>query len=184
MSTKKIENKNVKSSTEVTDIPISEAELRKLIKTITKEELAKLDKEKLQQLYEGAKKAYPDNIKQISRKERQNLYIIQEQLFGGLDNKVAESLENIGDTLVKKPDKRKKKVNYNLPSSGAIISKNWKGEKLEVKILEAGYEFQGEMFQSLSKLAKHITGYAVSGPIFFGLRRNQKLASQCLDLRK
>ena len=136
----------------------------------------KLYKEHLKQLYEGAKNIYPDDIKQISRKERQNLYLIQEQLFGGLDNKTIESLENIGETLVKQPDKRKKKVNYNLPSSGAIISKDWKGKKLEIKILDSGYEYQGEIFKSLSKLAKHITGYAVSGPIFFGLRKNQKLS--------
>lgn len=177
MANKRQETKNVKSSDQLTDIQISEDELRKLIKNITKEELAKLDKEKLQQLYDGAKKAYPDDIKQISRKERQNLYIIQEKLFGGLEPDTIRTLENIGKTLVKNPDKRKKKINYNLPSSGAVISKNWRGKKLEVKILDAGYEYQGEAFKSLSNLAKHITGYAVSGPIFFGLRKNQKLPS-------
>jgi hypothetical protein len=177
MATKKKETNNIKSSVKITDIPISEDKLRKLIKSITKEELAKLDKEKLQQLFDGAKKAYSgDNIK-ISRKERQVLYVIQEELFGKLDPKVVSSLERIGETLVKNPDRRKKKVDYHLPSSGAIIAKDWKGKKLEVKILDSGYEYQGEIFKSLSNLAKHITGYAVSGPIFFGLRKNQKLSS-------
>ena len=153
-----------------TDLPMPIEELRKLVKEITVEELKKLDKEILQQLYDVAVKAYPNGGSQISRKERQNLYIIQEQLFGSLDKKLISSLENIGETLVKQPDKRKKKVDYKLPSSGAVITKNWRGKKLEIKILESGFEYEGDKYKSLSKLAKHIAGYGVSGPIFFGLR--------------
>jgi len=125
----------------------------------------------LQQLYDGAVDAYSEmGGPPMSRKERHNLYIIQEQLFGGLDNKLITSLENIGETLVKAPDKRKKAIGYNLPSSGTVITKIWKGKNLEVKILESGFEHEGEKYKSLSKLAKEIAGYAVSGPIFFGLR--------------
>jgi hypothetical protein len=155
-----------------TKLPMSHEALRKLVKKITAEELKKLDKEKLQHLYDGAVTAYPETGgPPMSRKERHNLYIIQEQLFGGLENKLVTSLENIGETLAKAPDKRKKAIGYNLPSSGAVITKVWKGKKLEVKILELGFEYEGEKYKSLSKLAKEIAGYAVSGPIFFGLRK-------------
>jgi hypothetical protein len=92
-------------------------------------------------------------------------------LFGGVDNKLESSLENIGQTLVKKPEKRKKAIDYRLPSVGSVIVKNWKGKQLEVKILENGFEYEGEIYSSLSKLAKQIAGYAVSGPVFFGLRK-------------
>lgn len=151
--------------------PESDTEFRKMIKTITEAELKKLKKEHLQQLYDKAQIAYPNAGKQVSRAERQNLYIIQEGLFGGLDPKLQSSLENIGETLVKNPSKRKKAINYNLPNSGAVIIKNWNGKKLEVKILESGFEYKGKTYNSLSQLAKEIAGYTVSGPIFFGLRK-------------
>jgi hypothetical protein len=173
----KIKNKTTtkpKSKKEISTVeiklPMPLEELRKLVKELTAEELKKLDKEKLRQLYDGAVEAYPDGGKQISLKERENLYVIQEQLFGKLDSKLKVKLENIGETLVKKPEKRKKSINYNLPSAGAVIVKNWKGKKLEVKILDSGFEYEGEQYKSLSNLAKQIAGYAVSGPIFFGLR--------------
>jgi hypothetical protein len=152
-------------------LPEANAEFRKMIKTITEAELKKLKKEQLQQLYDKAIIAYPNAGKQVSRAERQNLHTIQEGLFGGLDPKLQSSLENIGETLVKNPSKRKKAINYNLPNSGAVIIKNWNGKKLEVKILEAGFEYKGKNYNSLSQLAKEIAGYTVSGPIFFGLRK-------------
>lgn len=153
------------------DIPADDAAFRKLIKTTAREELKKLDKEKLQKLYDKAKEAYPEKGKPLSRNERINLYTIQEKLFGGVDTKLVSSLENIGETLVKRPDKRKKAIDYNRPSDGAVIVKQWKGKKLEVKIVKSGFEYEGRVYKSLSRLAKEISGYAVSGPIFFGLRK-------------
>lgn len=147
---------------------------RKLIKKITKEELKKLKKEQLKEFYDIAKEAYPESIKKLSRRERENLYVIQEELFGRLDPKIIASLENIGETLVKNPSARKKGIKYNLPESGAIIIKHWKGKKLEIKIVEGGFEYRNKFYKSLSNLAKEISGYAVSGPIFFGLRKPQE----------
>jgi len=162
---------NKKSQKDI-KIPACNAELRKLIKKLVGEELKKLDKDQLQKLYDRAKEAYPDTGgSQISRKERENLYLIQEGLFGRVAPKLKDSLENIGETLVKKPERRKKAIDYKLPNSGAVIIKNWKGKKLEVKIMTDGFEYENQTYSSLSKLAKKIAGYAVSGPIFFGLRK-------------
>ncbi len=147
---------------------------RKFIKKITKEELKKLEKEQLKEFYDIAKEAYPDSMKKLSRRERDNLYVIQEELFGRLDPKIIASLENIGETLVKNPSARKKAIKYNLPESGAIIIKQWKGKKFEIKIVESGFAYKNKIYKSLSKLAKEISGYAVSGPIFFGLRKPQE----------
>lgn len=150
-------------------------EFKQLIKTLSIAELKEMDKDQLQNIYDGAKSAYNNTKQIISRKERENLYAIQEKLFGGVDAKLQASLENIGETLVKKPEKRKKTIDYKLPNSGAVIIKNWKGKNIEVKIVESGFEYNGESYKSLSKLAKEIAGYAVSGPIFFGLRKAKKV---------
>lgn len=146
-------------------------EFLKHIKALTSERIKKLNQGKLQQLYERALIVYPDSGGQISRKERQNLFFIQAELFGGVDTKLKGTLENIGETLVKKPEKRKKAIDYNMPSAGSVIVKSWKDKQLEVKILEDGFEYEGMIYSSLSKLAKEVAGYAVSGPIFFGLRK-------------
>jgi hypothetical protein len=152
-------------------LPESNSEFRELIKKVTQEELKKLSKEELKKIYERAKEAYPSTMKKISRPERENLYFIQEQLFGKLDPKLISSLENIGETLVKNPASRKKSIKYNLPGSGAVIVKQWKGKKLEIKIIDSGFEYQGKKYKSLSNLAKDISGYVVSGPVFFELRK-------------
>lgn len=164
------------------NLPESNSEFRELIKKITQEELKKLSKEELQKIYECAKEAYPSSMKKLSRRERENLYFIQEQLFGELDKKLVSSLENIGDTLVNKPASRKKAIKYNLPGTGAVIVKQWKGKKLEIKIIDGGFEYRGKFYKSLSNLAKDISGYAVSGPIFFGLRKpKEKINNEVIN---
>jgi hypothetical protein len=159
-------------------IPEGGNAFRSFIKSANAKYLHSLDKKTLRQIYDKALAIYSDVSGQISRKEREALYELQQALFGKLDPKLQASLENVGQTLVNKPDKRKKAVDYKLPTSGAVIVKEWKGKKLEVKILKSGFEYEGREYKSLSMLAKEISGYTVSGPIFFGLRKPKaKLAA-------
>jgi hypothetical protein len=58
-----------------------------------------------------------------------------------------------------------------LPPPGTILTRIYKGETLQVKILERGVEFEGQVFSSLSALARHITGSHTSGHLFFRLRQ-------------
>ena len=125
--------------------------LRELVKTITEEEIKKIRPEDLRSIYDKAKSAYPDSVKKISRKERDNLYSIQERLFGKLDPKLVASLENIGETLVKAPETRKKKINYNIPGNGAVIIKEFKGNNLEIKIIEGGFEYEGKKYKDVNE---------------------------------
>jgi hypothetical protein len=159
-----------KASPTVT-IPEGGNAIREWIKSADAKYIHSLDKKTLRQLYDKALVVYPEGGGQISRKEREVLYELQQSLFGKLDPKLQASLENVGQTLISKPDKRKKAVDYKLPTSGAVIVKEWKGKKLEVKILKSGFEYEGKNYNSLSMLAKEISGYGVSGPIFFGLRK-------------
>jgi hypothetical protein len=45
-----------------------------------------------------------------------------------------------------------------LPPPGTVITRAYKGESLHVKVLPHGFEFEGEVFKSLSAAAKAITG--------------------------
>ena len=57
-----------------------------------------------------------------------------------------------------------------LPLPGTIITREYKGEKLQVKVLPHGFEYDGAVYASLSAVAKAITGSHCNGYLFFRLR--------------
>ena len=58
-----------------------------------------------------------------------------------------------------------------LPMPGAIITRLYKGESIEVRVLPHGFEYQGEIYRSLSAVAKQVTGSHWNGYHFFNLGR-------------
>ena len=57
-----------------------------------------------------------------------------------------------------------------LPAPGSVITREYKGKTLEVKVLDQGFEYEGTQFPSLTALALKITGAkAIGGPAFFKL---------------
>jgi hypothetical protein len=64
------------------------------------------------------------------------------------------------------------KLDDRLPLPGTIITREYKGEKLQVKVLPHGFEFEGEVYKSLSAVAKAITGAHCNGYLFFRLIQN------------
>jgi hypothetical protein len=52
---------------------------------------------------------------------------------------------------------------------GTTLTRLYKGEMLEVKVLGEGFEFDGRVYRSLSGVAKAITGTHTSGLLFFHL---------------
>jgi hypothetical protein len=55
------------------------------------------------------------------------------------------------------------------PMPGCVITREYKGRTLRVDVQENGFEFEGEMFRTLSALAKKITGTHTNGYLFFRL---------------
>ena len=56
-----------------------------------------------------------------------------------------------------------------LPLPGTIITRPYKGETLQVRVLPKGFEYQGDVYKSLSAVAKAITGTHCNGYLFFRL---------------
>jgi hypothetical protein len=56
---------------------------------------------------------------------------------------------------------------------GTVFSREWKGQMHQVTALADGFEWSGEIYPSLSKVAFAITGSRWNGPRFFGLRDKQ-----------
>lgn len=62
-----------------------------------------------------------------------------------------------------------------LPPIGTEVSRSYQGTEHRVRVLAEGFEYAGEHFASLSKIAREITGTAWNGFLFFGLAdRRQK----------
>jgi hypothetical protein len=60
------------------------------------------------------------------------------------------------------PDKR-------LPMPGTILVRQYVGQTLQVMVLEQGFEYDGQIYQSLTAVARRITGKHWNGFHFFGL---------------
>ena len=56
-----------------------------------------------------------------------------------------------------------------MPIPGTLITRTYKGRELRVRVTQQGFEFEGELFGSLSAVAKHVTGSHWSGNRFFKL---------------
>ena len=54
-----------------------------------------------------------------------------------------------------------------LPPAGAVLTRPYKGAVLQVKILADGFEYDGQVYPSLSAVAKAITGSHCNGFLFF-----------------
>jgi hypothetical protein len=58
-----------------------------------------------------------------------------------------------------------------LPPPGSILVRKYKGQSVQVKVLHQGFEYRGTTFESLSAVAKVITGTHWNGMLFFRLNR-------------
>jgi DUF2924 family protein len=96
-------------------------------------------------------------------------YRMQELVHGGLSKatlrklgSLTKELEVNGSVSVA-PDMRIR--------VGARLVREWRGRTHTVTVAEDGFEYAGQAYPSLSKIAHTITGAHWSGPRFFGLTR-------------
>ncbi len=63
-----------------------------------------------------------------------------------------------------------------LPPPGVVIHRTYKDVVHEVTVLDAGFEYRGEQYKSLSAIAKKICGAQSNGFAFFGLAKAREAA--------
>jgi hypothetical protein len=56
-----------------------------------------------------------------------------------------------------------------LPMPGALLTRQYKGKTIQVRVLPRGFEYEGEAYRSLSAVAKKVTGAHWNGFAFFQL---------------
>jgi hypothetical protein len=96
-------------------------------------------------------------------------YRIQELAYGGLKPETVERLDALADELEGKLSRRRRIENR--PVSGTRLIREWKGVEHQVTVRDEDFEYQGRPYQSLSAVARAITGTRWNGLVFFGLKK-------------
>ena len=96
-------------------------------------------------------------------------YRMQEREYGGLSHGARRRLREVAATL--RTDKPSQERPDSAPQTGTRLLRVWGGETHEVVATGSGYEYRGQTYSSLSKIAREITGTQWSGPLFFGVRK-------------
>ena len=56
-----------------------------------------------------------------------------------------------------------------LPMPGTLLKREYKGRMIQVRVLPQGFDFEGQVYRSLSAIAKQVTGSHWNGYGFFGI---------------
>ncbi len=99
-------------------------------------------------------------------------YRIQELTYGGLASKAENRLNDLlAEAKGAKTNRRVAPAK--IPIAGTRLVREWRGERYEVIVLANGFEYAGRRWNSLTAIAREITGTHWNGPVFFGLRRER-----------
>jgi hypothetical protein len=100
---------------------------------------------------------------------------LQEQAFGSIGastrgrlSQLCEAFEKDGGTTIPSTPRIR---------PGTRLVRQWRDRVHLVNVKTNGYEYQGGRYQSLSEIARLITGTRWSGPLFFGIK-NQEAKSK------
>ncbi len=103
-------------------------------------------------------------------------YRIQEQAYGALPTPIRRMLVEAGakHSKIKSAAGRSAQT---LLMPGTTLIREWEEREYRVTVTPEGlYALDGQVFKSLSAVARHITGTHWSGPKFFGLRDKKEAA--------
>lgn len=124
--------------------------------------LAQMSKPQLTEKWQDLFAREPPNYGTVFMRHRL-AHRIQELFYGGLSQDLLKAmLRDGGDPVAAQAKKRG-------PRPGTIIVRVWHGEKHEVVIRTNGFEYNGQLYRSLTAVAKKITGAHWNGKRFFQL---------------
>ena len=103
-------------------------------------------------------------------------YRIQELAFGGLKPETLARLEVLGEQFDGGKITVRRKRADDRPIAGTQLIREYQGVEHVVTVTRAGYEYQCRPYQSLSAIARAITGTRWNGRVFFGLRPSRSAA--------
>ena len=92
---------------------------------------------------------------------------LQERMRGGHGRRVKGQLDRLAEAVAN--GEAVAPVQAVTLKIGARLVREWRGETHDVIVTEDGFRWRGEIWPSLSSIAREITGTRWSGPRFFGV---------------
>lgn len=103
-------------------------------------------------------------------------YRIQELAYGGLKPATVKRLEALGQQLDGGNITKRRIRTDRKPIAGTRLVREWQGVEHTATVTLDGYDYQGRPYQSLSAIARAITGTRWNGWVFFGLKNQRGVA--------
>jgi hypothetical protein len=101
---------------------------------------------------------------------------VQELAYGGLKPETLARLEALGEQLDGGKVAVRRMRGEDKPIAGTQLIREYQGIEHVVTVTRAGYDYRGQPYQSLSAIARAITGTRWNGRVFFGLRPSRSAA--------
>jgi hypothetical protein len=140
-------------------------------------ELAALSTLSVKQLKDRWRSMYgSEPPRRISREllTRALAYRLQERALGGLKPSTRRLLDRLGEG--RSSSQLMRVSSHRKTAPGTVLVREWRGASHRVSVLDDGVIYRGRRYQSLSEVARLITGTRWSGPLFFGLKPRAKEA--------
>jgi hypothetical protein len=103
-------------------------------------------------------------------------YRVQAEALGDLDAGAIRLLNEVG-VARRGTDLARLAADFQMRRAelkpGTVLTREWNGRCQRVMVVDAGFDWMGKTYDSLSKVASAITGTKWNGPRFFGLRDRQ-----------
>jgi hypothetical protein len=100
-------------------------------------------------------------------------YRVQEQAHGGLSLSTKRRLHTLSEGADQRGGSAAAPAIKLTP--GTKLVREWHGHAHTVSVLDGGFEYQGERYPSLTRIARRITGVHWSGPLFFGISKRRPM---------
>ena len=84
-------------------------------------------------------------------------YRLQEKAFGGIAPETRRKLKKLTQAFERNPDHALTPRHDLKP--GTVLTREWQGTLYQVRVLDDGFEYDGDRFTSLSEVARKITGF-------------------------
>ncbi|MEZ4651971.1 MAG: DUF2924 domain-containing protein [Candidatus Eisenbacteria bacterium] len=154
------------------------------MKAETRERIEALDEMTVAELREEYARVWGEPTRSRHKRylQKRIAWGLQANDEGGLSERAlrrAEELANEADLRLLAPRGRRSEVrpfrppkpqrDPRLPMPGTVLTREYKGTTVAVTVLDEGFEYRGEVYRSLSSIAKKVTGSHWNGFHFFGL---------------
>lgn len=130
------------------------------------ESLAGLGVDRLREIWQRRFRAPVPTIQSADILRRLIAWKIQVEAYGDLDEETKRHLRHLQRLQAKGQSLSPAAPG---PKAGTVLVREWRGVEHRVLVLDQGFEHQERRYQSLSEVARAITGTRWSGPRFFGM---------------